>query len=127
MQFSPRSEGMSRFNKIVKDLGLEKCKYMSVGGEQMHQDTLKYFNDMKLAVLGYYGMSESTLPQTTNLEGAKKLGSCGRSSNGVQVKLVNTDEYKELQLLSFNQPKNDIGEVSELMLFPNDIIFLVNH
>ena len=116
MQFSPGSEGMSRSNKIVKDLGLKNCKYISVGGEKMHQDTLKYFHDMKLAVLGYYGMSESTLPQTTNLESAMKLGSCGRSSNGVQVKLVNTDEYKELQLLSFNQPKNDIGEVSELML-----------
>ena len=98
----------------IKLLGLEKCKYISVGGEQMHKETLKYFHDMKLTVLGYYGMSESTLPQTTNLEGAKKFGSCGCSAKGVQVEVYNKDEYEELQLLHFNKQKNDIGEVSDL-------------
>ena len=82
----------------------------------MHKETLKYFYNMKLTVLGYYGMSESTLPLTTNLEGAMKFGSCGRSTKGVQVEIINTDEYKELQLLCLNQPENDIGEVRDLKL-----------
>ncbi|XP_065885420.1 uncharacterized protein [Dysidea avara] len=107
---SQGAKGMSS-SDAIKLLGLEKCKYISVGGEQMHKETLKYFHDMKLTVLGYYGMSESTLPQTTNLEGAKKFGSCGCSAKGVQVEVYNKDEYEELQLLHFNKQKNDIGEV----------------
>ena len=80
----------------------------------MHKETLNYFYKMKLTVLGHYGMSESTSLQTTNLKGANKFGSCGRSLKGVQVDVVNTDEYKELQHLRINPPKNDVGEVSDL-------------
>ena len=83
----------------------------------MHKDTLNYFYKMNLTVLGHYGMTESTSLQTTNLEGARKFGSCGRSLKGVQVDVVNKDEYKKVQLLSSNQPKSDIGEVSDLNMY----------
>jgi len=95
----------------------------------MHKDTLNYFYKMKLTVLGHYGMSESTSLQTTNLVSANKFGSCGCSLKGVQVEVINTDEYKELKLLPSNQLKNDIGEVSYLksyvcaMLFFHDLIY----
>ena len=106
-------------SKFKKELGLDKCKYLSVGAEPLHKETHDFFLELELSLLELYGMSESTLPQTTNLDGARKLGSCGHSTSGVQVEIVNRDEYKESQFLHLNKPKNNVGEVSILIAYQN--------
>ena len=99
---------------IKRELGLLKCKYISVGAEPVHEKTHKYFRDKKLTILSHYEMSESTLPATTNLEDNEKLGSCGRNTNGVQIKIVNKNKYKNLQLFHLTPPETYVGEVSDL-------------
>ena len=79
----------------------------------MHEETHKYFRERELILLGHFGMSESTLPLTTNLLNAEKFGSCGRSTNGVQVGVLINDEYNDSKVLHFKEKNNNTGEVSD--------------
>jgi len=106
------------FAAIKSELGLDEIKHVSVGAGPIHEETHKYFRTtMNLTLLGHLGMSESTLPQTTNLTNSAKIGSCGRSTNGVQVDILINDEYKDPKLLYLNKKDYDVGEVNDFWCF----------
>jgi len=59
----------------------------------MHRQTLKFFVDLDLPILGIYGMTECAGVHALNLISATqlKLDSCGKKINGVETKSPSGD------------------------------------
>ena len=115
-QFSHATRWSTLISKEIKqNLGLEKCKYMFAGADLMNPESLKFLRMKKLTVLEVYGLTETTGPYTSNLKNTKKVGSHGSSINGVETKIINTDEYTEL--FHYKKSKYKVGEVSHFNSF----------
>eukprot|EP00457_Paulinella_chromatophora_P002204 gb/GEZN01002208.1/.p1 GENE.gb/GEZN01002208.1/~~gb/GEZN01002208.1/.p1 ORF type:complete len:721 (-),score=108.13 gb/GEZN01002208.1/:399-2561(-) len=75
------------FSKVRKALGLDRCRHAITGAAPITRDTLYFFGSLNVPIMETYGMSECTGPQTFGTEGAYKIGSCGRSLPGCEIKL----------------------------------------
>ena len=73
-----------------------------VGAASLHHDIADYFMAFNIPLMEWYGMSESTGPQTASIRGFNQWrpGSCGKSIDGVETGICNPD-------------KDGIGEVSD--------------
>jgi len=87
------------FNKIKKALGLHECTVFAFGAAPLKKQTLEFFKSIGIVLHNFYGMSESTGPQFTNLEGTPiELNTAG-------VTLPGTDS------IIFNPDKDGVGEI----------------
>eukprot|EP00019_Armaparvus_languidus_P008267 CAMPEP_0168591482 /NCGR_PEP_ID=MMETSP0420-20121227/7163_1 /TAXON_ID=498008 /ORGANISM="Pessonella sp." /LENGTH=712 /DNA_ID=CAMNT_0008627287 /DNA_START=55 /DNA_END=2193 /DNA_ORIENTATION=+ len=74
-------------SKVRMALGLDRCKICYTGAAPISPDVLNYFGSLHIPVLELYGMSECTGPQTVSSPGCYKVGSCGPSLPGVELKI----------------------------------------
>lgn len=75
------------FKKVAAGLGLDRAKQLFTGAAPIGQDTLRYFGSLQLPVMELYGMSECTGPQTVSRSNYYKIGACGPSLPGTELKI----------------------------------------
>ena len=85
------------FKKVRQALGFQHCKMFVVGAAPMRREVHDYFMSINIPLMELYGMSESSGPHTLNLMQPDrwKVGSCGKTIEGVQLKIFNPDENGE--------------------------------
>jgi long-chain-fatty-acid--CoA ligase ACSBG len=81
------------FSKIKKKLGLSESKLFAFGAAPLKRQTQDFFKSIGILVHNFYGMSESTGPQFTNLRGNPiELNSAGLVVPGTESKISNPDK-----------------------------------
>ena len=119
------------FSKFREMLGLDKAKIVNVGAAPTPVDVLEFFHALGIELAELWGMSETCGFGATNRRGEVKIGTVGRPSPGVQVKIAADGELLcrgEFVMLGYrNQPDKtseaidsdgwlhtgDIGEIDE--------------
>ena len=66
------------FDKVKKNLGLDRTKCIGVGAAPISMESLEYFLSLDIPLLECYGMSETGGPHTGNRPGHHRLGSIGK-------------------------------------------------
>ena len=84
------------FSKVHQALGLEQVrKYphaLASAAAPLNIDTHKYFESLDLEIIEFYGATEASGPQTTNLSGTlNRPGSVGHDYLGVHNKILHPD------------------------------------
>ena len=85
--------------KSVREaLGFERCRICVVGADKVRSDVHDYFMSINIQLMELYGQSESSGCLTLNImeQKAWRVGSCGKSIKGVQLKIVDPEENREL-------------------------------
>lgn len=80
------------FSNVKKNLGLDLVRLNLTGAAPIALKSLEYFQSLDIQIYELYGMSECTGPHSTNLPGACKVGTVGKSLVGVEMKLDNPDD-----------------------------------
>ena len=81
------------FKKIKKALGLEESKVFAFGAAPLKRQTLEFFKSIGFTLHNVYGMSESTGPTISNMEGTPiELNSAGVPVPGTDAKIANPDK-----------------------------------
>ena len=75
--------------RVQWKLGLHNCKYVLVGADPIHPETLEFFKSLNIPILEVYGLSECTGIQSLNFNSSAQLRpeSCGKALNGVEIKI----------------------------------------
>jgi long-chain-fatty-acid--CoA ligase ACSBG len=80
------------YKKIKKALGLENSTLFAFGAAPLKKQTLEFFKSIGIPLHNIYGMSESTGPQFSNLDGNPiELNSVGVCIPGTGAKIQNPD------------------------------------
>ena len=84
------------FSKIHEALGLDQArKYphgLASAAAPLNLDTHKYFESLDMEIIEFYGSTEASGPQTTNLQGLlNRPGSVGKDYLGVYNKILHPD------------------------------------
>ena len=85
--------------KSVREaLGFERCRICVVGADKVHRDVHDYFMSINIQLMELYGLSESSGCLTLNImeQNGWKVGSCGKSIEGFQLKIVDPKKNREL-------------------------------
>lgn len=77
--------------KIQQALGFDQLSKVFSGAAPIHRDVLDYFVGLNCVISETFGMSESTGPQTLNLERKFRLGSVGLTLSGLETKIDHPD------------------------------------
>ena len=119
------------FSKFREMLGLDQAKIVNVGAAPTPVDVLEFFHALGIELAELWGMSETCGFGATNRRGEVKIGTVGRPSPGVQIKIAADGELLcrgEFVMLGYrNQPDKtseaidsdgwlhtgDIGEIDE--------------
>lgn len=106
------------FKKVKNVLGLDKCKIFLTGAAPMSMQTLEYFASLDIPIHNIYGMSECTGPTTISFPGNSRMGSCGRSVPGTELKIDNdTGEIctkgPHVMLGYLNKPEKTANTIDE--------------
>lgn len=87
------------FAQVREKLGFQHCKVFAFGAAPMRKELHEFFMAMNMPLRELYGMNECSGPHTLSPipQGAYgwKVGSCGKSIKGVQLKIFNPDENGE--------------------------------
>jgi long-chain acyl-CoA synthetase len=75
-------------SKLRARLGLDRARFAVTGAAAISLATLEFFDSLGIAILDVWGMSESTAMGTSNLPGARRPGTVGRPSAGVEIRLA---------------------------------------
>lgn len=84
-------------------MGLDKCRRLFVGAAPISPDTLKYYMSLDMCLQEAFGLTESAGPQIISPFGGIRLGSCGKTLEGTELKIVDPDE-------------DGVGEVNAIFL-----------
>ncbi|XP_064424952.1 long-chain-fatty-acid--CoA ligase ACSBG2-like [Latimeria chalumnae] len=79
------------FKKVQQGLGLDRCSCYT-GAAPITKDTLEFFLSLNIPLYELYGMSESTGPHTTSMEGSFRIMSCGKEMIGCQSRIDKPDQ-----------------------------------
>eukprot|EP00731_Ephydatia_muelleri_P030982 Em0022g496a len=90
------------YQKVRTTLGLDRCKNCICGSAPVSLEVLRFFMSVNIPLLEFYGMSESSGPQTFNVMDHWRLGSVGINMVGAKTKIDKPDE-------------NGDGEVREIV------------
>ncbi|OAF66820.1 hypothetical protein A3Q56_05438 [Intoshia linei] len=88
------------FKKLLKALGLEKCKYIFYGAAPMSEKTMQFFLCLNIKIYGIFGMSETTGPQTVMPKSLFSPINVGIPYFGTKIRIDETN--KELQIYGRN-------------------------
>jgi long-chain-fatty-acid--CoA ligase ACSBG len=81
------------FQKIRKALGLEESIIFAFGAAPLKKQTLEFFKSLGIVLHNFYGMSESTGPQFSNLVGNPiELNTAGIQLPGTDARIFNPDK-----------------------------------
>jgi long-chain acyl-CoA synthetase len=75
-------------SKIRALLGLDRVRLAITGAAAMSLATLRFFESLGIDILDMWGLSESTAMGTANLRGARKAGTIGRPTEGVEIRIA---------------------------------------
>src|SRR6202171_1910148 len=75
-------------SKIRALLGLDRVRFALTGAAAMSLATLRFFESLGIDILDLWGLSESTAMGTSNLPGARKAGTIGRPTEGVEIRIA---------------------------------------
>ncbi len=75
-------------SKIRALLGLDRTRLSATGAAAMSLATLRFFESLGIDILDVWGMSESTGMGTSNRPGARKAGTIGRPTEGVEIRIA---------------------------------------
>ena len=83
--------------KVLEEVGLQHCEIFAAGAAPMRREVHEYFMSIDIPLMVLYGMSESSGPHTLNLiqPDGWKVGSCGKTIMGVQMKIADPDKNGE--------------------------------
>ena len=86
-----------RLKKVLEEVGLQQCEIFAVGAAPTRREVHEYFMSINVRLMELYGLSESSGPHTLNLiqPDRWKLGSCGKTIMGVQIKILEPNENGE--------------------------------
>ncbi len=119
------------FSKFREMLGLDQAKIVNVGAAPTPVDVLEFFHALGIELAELWGMSETCGFGATNRRGDVKIGTVGKPSPGVEIKIAPDGELLcrgEFVMLGYrNQPDKtseaidsdgwlhtgDIGEIDE--------------
>ena len=87
------------FDKVKKNLGLDRTKCVGVGAAPISMESLEYFLSLDIPLLECYGMSETGGPHTGNKPGRHRLGSIGPCIDGCRAKIFNPDKDGEGEII----------------------------
>ena len=87
------------FDKVKKNLGLDRTKSVGVGAAPISMESLEYFLSLDIPLLECYGMSETGGPHTGNKPGRHRLGSIGPCIDGCRAKIFNPDKDGEGEII----------------------------
>ncbi|KAI9918870.1 hypothetical protein PsorP6_011730 [Peronosclerospora sorghi] len=80
-------------SRVKEALGLDQCIANFSGAAPISREIVEYFGSLDLPVYEFFGQSEATGPQTCSMQGNWKIGTCGRTIDGAETKVVpGTDE-----------------------------------
>ncbi len=98
-------------NKIKTGLGLNECKYYFSGAAPLSIDIIKFFQSLNINIAEVYGMSECTGSTSFYSNDQIKIGCCGKTLVGTEIKVVNSDNPNCIVDDINNPPENLQGEV----------------
>lgn len=79
--------------RVKEALGLDQCIASFSGAAPISREVVDYFGTLDLPVFEFFGQSEATGPQTCSMRSSWKIGTCGRTIDGSNTKVVpGTDE-----------------------------------
>uniref|UniRef100_A0AAV1UP22 AMP-dependent synthetase/ligase domain-containing protein n=1 Tax=Peronospora matthiolae TaxID=2874970 RepID=A0AAV1UP22_9STRA len=79
--------------RVKEALGLDQCIASFSGAAPISREIVEYFGSLDLPVYEFFGQSECSGPQTCSMQGNWKIGTCGRTIDGAETKVVpGTDE-----------------------------------
>jgi long-chain-fatty-acid--CoA ligase ACSBG len=82
-------------NKVKGILGLDRAFICLTGAAPIRKETLEFFGKFDLVICELYGMSECTGPQTVSLGLYRKVGCCGTSLPGTELKIDHDPDRDE--------------------------------
>jgi long-chain-fatty-acid--CoA ligase ACSBG len=74
--------------RVKEALGLDQCIANFSGAAPISREVVEYFGSLDLPVYEFFGQSECSGPQTCSMQGNWKIGTCGRTIDGVETKVV---------------------------------------
>lgn len=80
------------FRKIKKLLGIDRARFALSGAAPISPDVLEYFYALGVNIRESYGMTESSALVTMHRDQNIRLGTCGESLPGVEVKIAEDSE-----------------------------------
>ena len=100
-QSKPRGYGLANrmvLKSVREALGFERCRICVVGADKVHRDVHDYFMSINIQLMELYGLSECSGCLTLNImqQESWRVGSCGRSIKGFQLKIVDPKDNREL-------------------------------
>ncbi len=97
--------------KIKTGLGLDQCKYYFSGAAPLSTDIVKYFQSLDINIAEVYGMSECTGATSFFSNDQIRVGCCGRTLPGAEIKVVNENNNNCIVSDIDNPPEELQGEV----------------
>ena len=73
--------------KILKGLGLDKCRIAAGGAAPMPADVLQWYRNLGLDLIEVYGMTENSGVSHSTLPGSRQIGSVGLPYAGVESRV----------------------------------------
>ena len=85
------------FAEVREKLGFQHCKVFAFGAAPMQRKVHEYFMSINMPLRELYGLNECSGPHTLNLiqQDGWRVGSCGKTIKGVQLKINKPDENGE--------------------------------
>lgn len=91
------------FKKVREALGFQRCKIFVVGSAPTRQEVHEFFMSYDMPLMELYGMSESSGPQTFNVDNKWRTGSCGPLVPGAQLKIHKEDKNGEGEICYYGR------------------------
>ena len=105
------------FSKIREMLGLDQALAVNVGAAPTPVDVLEFFHAIGIELAELWGMSETCGLGAMNRPGEVKIGTVGRASPGVEIKLAQDGEVLcrgEFMMTGYrNQPEKTAEAIDE--------------
>ncbi|MFN2549295.1 MAG: long-chain fatty acid--CoA ligase [Myxococcales bacterium] len=73
---------------VRKKLGLDRARLCVTGAAKINTATLAFFDSLGLPILDMWGMSETTAMGTANLPGSRRVGTVGRPTEGLEIRIA---------------------------------------
>lgn len=74
--------------RVKEALGLDQCAACFSGAAPISREVVEYFGSLDLPIFEFFGQSEATGPQTCSMRGMWKIGTCGKTIEGSNTKVV---------------------------------------
>lgn len=75
-------------SRVKEALGLDQCQACFSGAAPISKEIVEYFGSLDLPIYEFFGQSETTGPQTCSMRGMWRIGTCGRTIEGSNTKVV---------------------------------------